>query len=107
MVTVPSVAIRTTIAPAATQLLINNRWVSSESGETFATLNPSTGEEICQVAAAGAADVEMAVQAARKAFEEGLSRKMPASERDNCFIVSPTLSRKMLKGFERCLYQVS
>ncbi|MGC1361692.1 MAG: aldehyde dehydrogenase family protein [Silvibacterium sp.] len=81
MATAPSVTTKTTIAPAATQLLINNRWVSSESGETFATLNPSTGEEICQVAAAGAADVEKAVQAARKAFEEGLWRKMPASER--------------------------
>lgn len=67
--------------PGANQLLINNRWVASESGETFATINPSTGEEICQVAAADAADVEKAVEAARKAFEQGPWRKMNASER--------------------------
>ena len=46
-----------TIAVSATALLINNRWVPSQSGETFATINPSTGEEICQVAAAGAPGV--------------------------------------------------
>ena len=66
---------------SATKLLINNRWVPSESGKTFATLNPSTGEEICQVAEADAADVEKAVKAARTAFEHGPWRKTMASER--------------------------
>jgi aldehyde dehydrogenase (NAD+) len=63
-----------------TKLLINNRWVPSESGKTFATINPSTGEEICQVAEADAADIDKAVKAARAAFE-GPFRKMRASER--------------------------
>src|SRR5271170_3150495 len=63
------------------KLLINNQWVASESGRTFATLNPSTGEEICQVAEADAADVDKAVQAARAAFEHGPWRKMNASAR--------------------------
>ena len=66
---------------SATKLLIGNRWVSSESGETFGTCNPATGEEICQVAAAGAMDVDKAVRAARNAFERGSWRKMNASER--------------------------
>ena len=66
---------------SATKLLINNRWVASESGKTFATVNPSTGEEICQVAEADAADVNKAVKAARTAFERGPWRKFPASER--------------------------
>ena len=65
----------------ATKLLINNRWVASESGRTFSTINPSTGEEICQVAEADAADVDAAVEAARAAFEVGPWRKMKASER--------------------------
>ena len=69
------------IAISATKLLINNRWIASESGKTFGTINPSTGEEICQVAEAGAADVEKAVKAARAAFEQGPWRKMSASER--------------------------
>ncbi len=63
------------------KLLIANRWVASESRRTFATINPSTGEEICQVAEADAADVEQAVQAARDAFEHGPWHKMRASDR--------------------------
>jgi aldehyde dehydrogenase (NAD+) len=69
------------MAPTATKLLINNRWVPSESGRTFATINPSTGEEICQVAEADAADVDKAVAAARAAFDLGPWKKMRASER--------------------------
>jgi aldehyde dehydrogenase (NAD+) len=68
------------VTPPVTKLLINNRWVSSESGKTFPTINPSTGEEICQVAEADAADIDRAVKAARSAFE-GPWRKMRASER--------------------------
>ena len=68
------------VTPPVARLLINNRWVSSESGKTFPTINPSTGEEICQVAEADAADVDKAVKAARSAFE-GPWRKMRASER--------------------------
>jgi aldehyde dehydrogenase (NAD+) len=72
---------QSSIVRPATKLLINNRWVPSESGETFATVNPSTGEEICQVAAADTIDVDKAVHAARAAFETGPWRKMHASER--------------------------
>jgi aldehyde dehydrogenase (NAD+) len=66
---------------SATKLLINNQWVASESGKTFATIDPSTGEEICQIAEADAADVEKAVKSARAAFERGPWRKMAASQR--------------------------
>ena len=66
---------------SVTKLLINNRWIASSSGKTFPTINPATGEEICQVAEADAADVEKAVGAARAAFERGPWRRMPASER--------------------------
>src|SRR6202453_3200536 len=69
------------VAVSATKLLINNRWIASESGKTFGTFNPSTGEEICQVAEADSADVEKAVKAARQAFERGPWRKLRASER--------------------------
>jgi aldehyde dehydrogenase (NAD+) len=66
---------------SATKLLINNRWIASESGKTFATIDPSTGEEISQIAEADAADVEKAVKAARAAFDRGPWRKIPASQR--------------------------
>ena len=63
------------------KLLIDNRWVDSNSGRTFATINPSSGEEICQVAEADHADVDRAVSAARRAFDRGPWRTMRASER--------------------------
>src|SRR6202050_2287960 len=71
----------TPVAVRATKLLINNRWVNSESGKTFPTINPATGQEISQVAEADAADVEKAVRAARAAFDGGPWRKMSAAER--------------------------
>ena len=69
------------VAVGPTKLLINNQWKDSRSGRTFATINPATGEEICQVAAADEGDVDEAVKAARAAFEEGPWRKMSAAER--------------------------
>jgi len=69
------------IAIGPTKILINNRWIDSRSGKTFPTINPATGEEICQVAEADAADVDEAVKAARNAFENGPWPKMSAAER--------------------------
>ncbi|MBE9239284.1 aldehyde dehydrogenase family protein [Anabaena aphanizomenioides LEGE 00250] len=65
-----------------TQLLINNEWVESVSKKKFATINPATGEVICEVAEADAADVDKAVQAARKAFN-GEWRQISATARGN------------------------
>src|ERR1700732_1534798 len=62
-------------------MLIGGKWVDSVSGKTFPTINPATGETICQVAEGDKADVDLAVKAARKAFEEGAWRKMNASDR--------------------------
>jgi aldehyde dehydrogenase (NAD+) len=64
-----------------TRLLIGNEWVPSESGKTFITSNPATGEELAQVSEADAADVDKAVGVARRAFERGPWRKTSASER--------------------------
>ncbi len=69
------------VSVGATKLLINNQWVESASGKRFPTVNPATGEEICRVAEADAADVDKAVHAAREAFEKGPWRKMAAAER--------------------------
>ncbi|MDJ0797051.1 MAG: aldehyde dehydrogenase family protein [Calothrix sp. MO_167.B12] len=64
-----------------TKLLINNEWVNSVSGRKFETINPSTGEVICDVAEADAADVDKAVIAARMAFNSGEWRQMSATRR--------------------------
>jgi aldehyde dehydrogenase (NAD+) len=81
MATVTQSAAGHDVRVSATRILINNRWVDSASGKTFPVVNPSTGEEICQVAEADSADVDQAVRAARAAFEKGAWRKMPASGR--------------------------
>ena len=83
MTTLTAPKSRTIKAPpvANRKMLIGGQWVDSVSGKTFATLNPATGEEICQVAEGDKADIEKAVKAARKAFESGPWPKMNASER--------------------------
>src|SRR5205823_3631866 len=64
------------------KLLINGQWLEG-SGKAFDTVNPATGEVLTQVSEASASDVDQAVAAARKAFDEvgGSWRKMSASER--------------------------
>ncbi|KAF0993662.1 aldehyde dehydrogenase [Geobacillus sp. TFV-3] len=62
-------------------LLINGEWQSSTSGETFPVYNPATGEMVATVAKATVDDVDRAVQAARKAFDETDWRTMKPKER--------------------------
>ncbi|HKB04303.1 MAG TPA: aldehyde dehydrogenase family protein [Gemmataceae bacterium] len=63
------------------KMLIGGRWVNSASGKTFPTLNPATGDVICQVAEGDKADIDLAVAAARKAFESGPWPKMNPGDR--------------------------
>jgi len=51
------------------------------TGRTFATVNPATGKAICQVAECDAADVDVAVRSARKAFESGVWSRMAPADR--------------------------
>jgi acyl-CoA reductase-like NAD-dependent aldehyde dehydrogenase len=68
-----------TLAPVKPcKLIIDGQAVDAASGRTFATLNPATEETICEVAQAGAEDVDRAVRAARAAFEGPWSRMRPA-----------------------------
>ena len=66
---------------SAHKLLIDGEWVEAASGQTFPTINPATGEQITHIAEADAADVDVAVAAARNAFEHGPWRKTSASQR--------------------------
>ena len=66
-----------TFLMAPRRLLIDGDWVEARSGETFATINPATGKVLGHAATAGQADVDLAVRAARRAFDrpdwEGMS----------------------------------
>jgi acyl-CoA reductase-like NAD-dependent aldehyde dehydrogenase len=61
-------------------MLIDGEHVESASGKTFATVDPSTGEAITQVAQAGQEDIDRAVAAARRALA-GPWGQLPATER--------------------------
>jgi len=67
--------------PAKYQLFINGKWVEALSGKTFESINPGTGEVNALVSEAGAQDVDLAVKAARKAFESGPWSEMAPSDR--------------------------
>ncbi|KAG7029188.1 Aldehyde dehydrogenase family 2 member B4, mitochondrial [Cucurbita argyrosperma subsp. argyrosperma] len=85
-----SAAVETPITPSVkvnyTQLLINGQFLDSISGKTFPTLDPRTGEVIANVAEGDAKDVDLAVSAARKAFDEGPWPRMTAYERSKIIL---------------------
>jgi gamma-glutamyl-gamma-aminobutyraldehyde dehydrogenase len=65
-----------------TQAFIDGAFRDAISGETFETENPATGEVITSVVAGNAADIDLAVRAARRAFEDGRwSRLAPADRK--------------------------
>lgn len=63
------------------QLLIDGQWVDARSGKTFPVFDPSNGQQIAMVAEGGAEDVDLAVQAARRAFEDSAWSRMKPTER--------------------------
>jgi len=72
------------VQPAETtrkyQLFIDGKWIDAESGKTFSTPNPATGEAFADVAEADRADIDKAVIAARRALE-GKWSKVSARDR--------------------------
>src|SRR5438094_7264343 len=52
--------------------LVGGEWVDAAGGETMEVLNPATGDVIAEVPQASAADVDRAVQAAKKALPDWL-----------------------------------
>jgi phenylacetaldehyde dehydrogenase len=66
---------------APRQLFINGQWCDAASGRTFETPNPATGETLARIAEGGAEDIDRAVRAARRAFDDGPWGRMTPSER--------------------------
>src|ERR1700759_5577925 len=62
-------------------MYIGGQWRGAEPGERFETVNPFTGRAWATVPQAGAADVDLAVRAAREAFDTGPWGRMTARER--------------------------
>ncbi len=63
------------------KLFIDGEWVDAASGQTFETPNPASGETLATVAAGDAEDINRAVKAARRAFDDGPWGRLTPSER--------------------------
>ncbi|NEY89481.1 aldehyde dehydrogenase [Tabrizicola oligotrophica] len=72
---------RARAAKLRTQHFIDGAYVSSASGQSFATVNPANGEVITTVARGGQGEVDLAVAVARKAFKSGVWRRMAPRDR--------------------------
>jgi phenylacetaldehyde dehydrogenase len=80
-------------------MLINGNWVTALSGQTFSTVNPATGETLCQIPEGQQGDIDLAVQAARRAFDQGAWRKLTASERGKLIWKLADLMESRLEDF--------
>ena len=69
---------RAFVERAPHRLLIGGERPEAADGRTFATIDPATGDPICEVAHAGPEDVDRAVRAARAAFEGPMRKVAPS-----------------------------
>jgi acyl-CoA reductase-like NAD-dependent aldehyde dehydrogenase len=67
--------------PRFTDLFINNEWTGAESGKRIKLICPINAEPLADVAEADAADIDVSVQAARRAFDSGDWPAMSAAKR--------------------------
>ena len=66
---------------APERMLIDGEWLQATSSRTLPVYDPATGQQIAAVPAGGSEDVEAAVQAARRAFEDRRWLTIDADER--------------------------
>ena len=59
-------------------LFIDGKWVKPKSGKYFKSINPANEEVLAEVACADADDVDLAVKAARKAYDTVWSKMLPS-----------------------------
>jgi len=73
---------------------IGGRWVPSSGRETFATINPATEDELAQVAAGTAKDVDRAVAAARDAYEKYWRPMRPADRAKYVYRIARAITER-------------
>src|SRR5258708_8302370 len=78
-------------------LVLGGQRVPAADGKTFAVTEPGSGKPFVEVAEAGHEDVERAVRAAYRAFEEGRRPRMSATERVRILLQAATLVRQRLE----------
>ena len=80
-------------------MLIGKDWVEAINGATFPVYNPATGQVMAQVAEGRKEDIDLAVKAARKAFEEGPWSRVTPSERGKMIWRLADLLEKHIEEF--------
>ncbi|MBA3413394.1 MAG: aldehyde dehydrogenase family protein, partial [Actinobacteria bacterium] len=75
-------------------LFIGGELVEPRSGEYFPTIDPSSEEPLAEVAQAGAEDVDLAVGAAREAFDDGWSAISPSERAKYLFRIARILQER-------------
>ncbi|CAB3393377.1 aldehyde dehydrogenase family protein [Kyrpidia spormannii] len=73
-----SESVRRFVGEGPKRLLVGGRWIPSQSGRCFETLDPATGDVLTTVYEAGEEEVEAAVQAARRALDGPWKSLSPA-----------------------------
>jgi phenylacetaldehyde dehydrogenase len=68
------------------KMLIDGQWLASQSGACMDVINPSNGQVLVQESLGGAYEVDLAVQAARRAFEFGPWSRMRPAERSRMLL---------------------
>ena len=79
------------------RMYIDGKFVNAASGKTLSVYNPATGEVMAQVPEAEAVDVDQAVRAARRAFDEGPWAKMSPSQRGRLMLKLADLMEQHLE----------
>jgi aldehyde dehydrogenase (NAD+) len=88
------------LSDAPKELLIEGEWRPAASGETFPSIDPSTGRTIARIAAGAAADVNLAVASARRAFEGPWRRYSPV-QRQNVLLRLAALLEENFESLRR------
>ena len=91
----------TTTALQTYQLLIDGQMVDAAGGATFETVSPATNQPIARVAKAGREDVDRAVAAARRAFDDGRWSGMAPLERARRMRKAADLLRERVNELSR------
>ncbi|MBI2973409.1 MAG: aldehyde dehydrogenase family protein [Armatimonadetes bacterium] len=89
------------VTQLAYNLMIDGREVAALSGRTATVINPATGETVASVPVADERDVDLAVQSARRALDEGPWPKMSASERGRVLMRIAGLLRERVESLAR------
>jgi len=79
-------SVKSFVGTPARKMLIDGKWVAAASGKTFDTLNPATGEVLAHVAEGDQEDIDRAVKAARRAFDDGKWAAMRPAERQRLLL---------------------